>query len=123
MHRYFSTMLQVGAMTATLVAAMMTSPAAAQSATGPKRPAPQYQMEVGVSWDTTLGEQVGGSRFWMQGGSAEVHGQFYRGLGVVGDITGMHTGGVNSSSAGLDLVTATFGPRYTVSLRHRRYGV
>ena len=54
-------------------------------------------------------------RFWMHGGSAQLHGQLYRGLGVVAEVSGAHTGGINSSGVGLDDVTATFGPRYTWS--------
>jgi peptidoglycan-associated lipoprotein len=57
--------------------------------------------------------------FWMQGGSVELSGQAYRGLGVVADVTGLHT-----ASAGVDtplnLVTTTFGPRYTWQTHARR---
>ena len=37
------------------------------------------------------------------------------------DIGGAHNANVNSTGVGLDMVTATFGPRYTCS--HRRVGV
>jgi hypothetical protein len=53
----------------------------------------------------------------MQGGSVQMHAQFWRGLGVVADVSGMHTASVSGSGVGLDMVTATFGPRYTWSLR------
>ena len=67
---------------------------------------------------------VGSSGFWMQGGSVQVHGQFWRGLGVVADVSGLHTANAgNSSGVGLDLVTATFGPRYTWSPARGRYAV
>jgi hypothetical protein len=51
----------------------------------------------------------------MQGGAAQIHGRFYSGLGVVADVAGAHIANINSSGVGLDLVTATFGPRYTWS--------
>jgi hypothetical protein len=67
---------------------------------------------------------VGGNGFWMQGGSVQIHGQFWHGLGVVADVAGLHTASTNGSSGvGLDLVTATFGPRYTWSPSNRRYAV
>jgi hypothetical protein len=59
----------------------------------------------------------------MQGGGVQLHGQFYRGLGMVADIAGMHTSNINSSGVGLDLVTATFGPRYTWSPAHAKYAL
>jgi hypothetical protein len=51
--------------------------------------------------------------FWMQGGSIQVHARFWRGLGIVGDVAGMHTASTSGSNVGLDMVTTTFGPRYT----------
>ena len=59
----------------------------------------------------------------MQGGSAQLHGQLYRSLGVVAEVSGTHTGSINSSGVGLDIVTATFGPRYTWSSAHSRYSI
>ena len=75
-------------------------------------------LDVAITYNATLSNMISGSSFWMQGGSVEVEGRFYRGLGAVADIAGMHTANINSSGVGLDLVTATFGPRYTWS-RHR----
>ena len=43
----------------------------------------------------------------------QAHGRFYHGWGVVADVAGLHEGNIQSSGAGVDLVTATFGPRYT----------
>jgi hypothetical protein len=48
-----------------------------------------------------------------QGGSVQMYGRFWHGLGGVADVAGLHTGSVHGSGVGLDLVTATFGPRYT----------
>jgi hypothetical protein len=80
-------------------------------------------LDVAVTYDTMLSNVTAGAHFWMQGGSIQVHGQFWRGLGVVADVAGQHTGNINNSGVGLDLVTATFGPRYTWSLAHSRYSV
>ena len=78
--------------------------------------------EVALTYDGTLSEQVNNSHFWLQGGSAQIHGQFYRGWGVVADIAGAHVADIKSS-VGLDMITATFGPRYTWSPAHKRYSL
>jgi peptidoglycan-associated lipoprotein len=81
------------------------------------------KLEIAIVFNPLMTNVVGGGRFWMQGGSVQVHGQFWRGVGVVGDVAGLHSGSVNGASVGLDLVTATFGPRYTWSSPHRRYAI
>jgi hypothetical protein len=83
-------------------------------------------LDVAITYDAMRANIVPGDTFWMQGGSAQFHGQFWRGLGVVADIAGLHTANANGAGAsgpgeGLDLVTATFGPRYTSPLAHRRF--
>lgn len=78
-------------------------------------------VDVAVVYNPLMANVVGVNSFWMQGGSAQVHGQFWHGLGAVADVAGLHAGDINSNGVGLDLVTATFGPRYTWS--HRRYAV
>jgi len=80
-------------------------------------------IDVAIAYDTARANIVPGSNFWMQGGSVQIHGQFWRGLGVVADIAGLHTSDVHGTGVGLDLVTATFGPRYTLPLAHDRYAV
>jgi hypothetical protein len=77
---------------------------------------------LAVICGATSSRAVGGSIFWMQGGSIEVHWQFYRGLGVMADVSGLHADNMQSSSVGLNIVTATFGPRYTWSPAEVRYG-
>jgi hypothetical protein len=68
---------------------------------------------MAVVYNARYSNTVGSNSFWMQGGSVQIHGQFWRGLGVVADVSGQHTGNMHGSGVGLDLVTATFGPRYT----------
>jgi hypothetical protein len=57
----------------------------------------------------------------MQGGSVELQARFYRGLGVVAEVASAHATNIQSSGVDLDLVTATFGPRYNWAPAHRRY--
>jgi hypothetical protein len=78
-------------------------------------------LEAAFTYDTLHGNLVGGSGFWMQGGSAELNGQLFHGLGVVADVSGQHSGDTKIAGVGLNLVTATFGPRYTWSPRGTRY--
>src|ERR1700685_1007786 len=67
---------------------------------------------VGGVYHPLLATGVSGSRFWMQGGSVQGHGQFWHGLSVVGDVSGLHTASTGGSSGvGWGLGTGTFGPR------------
>jgi hypothetical protein len=76
--------------------------------------------DVAVAYNPTMANVVGGYGFSIQGASVQVHGQFFRGCGVVADVAGLHaTTMLAHSTAGLDLITATFGPRYTWSPAHR----
>src|ERR1700752_65921 len=94
-------------------AAMMTA-AASTAQTAAHAPAwDKSAFEVAFTYDGTLSEQVANSHLWLQGGSAQIHGQFYGGWGAVADIAGAHIANISPSGVGLDLVTATFGPRYT----------
>lgn len=72
-------------------------------------------LDLALSYDATYSNSTaGGGNFWLQGGNIQAHGQFWRGLGAVADVSGAHNANINSSGVGLDLVTATFGPRYTL---------
>jgi hypothetical protein len=79
-------------------------------------------LDVAVVYNAVRANLVGSDNFWMQGGSVQIHGQFWRGLGIVADIAGSHASNASGSGVGLDMVTATFGPRYTWSPEHHRYG-
>jgi outer membrane immunogenic protein len=91
----------------------------AQTVSVPQTPA----LEIAFTYQGTLSEPVNGSRFWMQGGAAQLHGRFYGGWGVVADVSGAHIANIHSTGVGLDLVTATFGPRYTWQPAHARYSI
>jgi len=77
-------------------------------------------LELAITYDAQYAAPGASNSFVLQGGSAQIHGQFWRGLGVVADIYGTHNGNMHNSGVGLDLVTATFGPRYTYQLPHRK---
>ena len=81
---------------------------------------PTQYLEVAVVYNPAMTKAVGGDNFWMQGGSVQVHGQFWHGVGAVADVAGLHTADTGSG-VGLDLVSATFGPRYTWAPARRRY--
>jgi hypothetical protein len=98
-----------------LAGALMGTTAWAQTPTAQQ----SGHLEVAVTYDAALSNQTTSNSFWLQGGSVQVHGQFWCGLGVAADVAGLHVGNIHSSGVGLELVTATFGPRYTWS--HRRF--
>jgi len=79
-----------------------------------------HSFDVALTFNASLNNNVPGDTFWMQGASAQVCGQFWRGLGVVADVGGLHTANGNGSGVGLDLVTVAFGPRYTWRPPHQR---
>jgi hypothetical protein len=91
----------------------------AQQATLPiKQPATSFEMAL--TYDSAQANNVPGKNFWLQGGSVQVHGQFWHGLGVVADVAGLHTANIHGTGTELDMVTVTFGPRYTIPLYHKR---
>lgn len=108
-------------LTALMIAAAMTMATAssAQSVSAPQKPV----LEIAFTYAATTSAPINGSRFWMQGGAAQIHGQFYGGWGVVADVAGAHIANINSTGVGLDLVTATFGPRYRWQPAHARYSI
>jgi len=105
-------------------ACIMTGFAAwGQSAPSPAKQA-SGSIDLAVVYNPLMGNVVSGNSFWMQGGSVQVHGQFWHGLGVVADVSGLHTASTSGSSGvALDMVTATFGPRYTWSPAHSHYAL
>ena len=80
-------------------------------------------LDVAVTYNAMPSNTVSTNNFWMQGGNVQVHGQFWRGLGLVGDFSILHTGNEHGSGVGLDMMTITFGPRYTWTAPHHRYSL
>jgi hypothetical protein len=110
----YGTVLLGGVFMMTGVIAWGQKPAAEQPAAS--------SFEIAITYDASRAVVISGNSFWMQGGSVQMHGRFWHGLGGVADVAGLHTGSVHDSGIGLDLVTATFGPRYTWS-RGGRYSL
>jgi len=79
--------------------------------------------DIAITYDASRANVIAGNSFWMHGGGVQIHGQFWRGLGVVADVGALHTGEAHGRGAGLDLVTATIGPRYTQSWAHHRHAL
>ena len=82
-----------------------------------ERPA---RFELALTYDSVLANVTTGSEFWMQGGSAQLQARLWHGLSAVADIAGLHTANANETGTGLDLISATFGPRYTWTARNHR---
>jgi len=97
---------------AAVVVVLSSTPLLAQDASS---------LEVAVTYNATRSVTVPNANFWMQGGSVELQARFYHGLGVVAEIAGAHIANIQSSGVNLDMVTATFGPRYNWAPAHRRY--
>jgi hypothetical protein len=68
---------------------------------------PSSSIDVAITYDSSMANNVPGDNFWMQGGSVQVHGQFWRGLGVVADVAGLHTANMHGTGVGLDLILFT----------------
>lgn len=92
----------------------------AQRAPAATTPEERYPLNVAITYDATYANVITGHHFWMQGGRVQVDGDFYRGLGVVADVAGMHQSNILSSGVPLSLVTATFGPRFTLRPARKR---
>jgi hypothetical protein len=92
-------------------------------ATGARAQLNRPSTELAVTYATLQSEHVTGANFWMQGGAVEVHTRLYAGLGAVVNVTGQHENSMSSQVAPLDLVTVTFGPRYTYVPRRGRFSV
>ena len=71
--------------------------------------------DVAFTYVATRGNIAGAGSFWMQGAGFQFHAPVWRGVGVVADLAGTHAASIQSTGAGLDLLTLSFGPRYTWS--------
>jgi len=78
-------------------------------------------LDVAILYTPLLTNVVSADRFTMQGGTLQMHGQFYRGWGAVADVSVLQSASSGSARVGLDLVASTFGARYTWALPRRRF--
>jgi hypothetical protein len=81
-------------------------------------------LDFAVTYNAQRGTTTGGNSFWLQGGTVELAGTFYRGLGIAANLSGEKSSSIGSAPAGsapvgLEIVTTTFGPRYTWALPAR----
>lgn len=83
--------------------------------------AARNSLNVALTYHQMQANAVGGDSFWMQGGSLQVADRPWRTLDVVADVAGLHTATAHSPNIGLDLITMTFGPRYTWAPVGRRF--
>ncbi len=100
------------------VCMMASSWAWSQSATSEEQAPARF--DEALTYNSLLANVTTGDEFSMQGGSAQVQARLWHRLCAVADVAGLHAGNVNGTAIGLDLITATFGPRYVWSPSHHR---
>lgn len=111
MHRkLISRLLLMGAMTAAPLAAQVIPAAESNS----------FHLNVAATYAPARFSQVKGDSFWVQGGSVQVQARLGDRLGVVTDARSFYTSNINSTGVGLTMITATAGPRYTLTFNSRR---
>jgi hypothetical protein len=76
-----------------------------------------------VTYDALHVNHITSQSFWMQGGAVELGARLYRGLGIAARVEGLYAGTDSPTNEPLSLVTAVFGPRYTVDTRSKRYAI
>ena len=79
-------------------------------------------IDLAVTYDTLHTNHITAQSFWMQGGAVELGARAYRGLGIAARVEGLHAGHPTTAEP-LSLVTAVFGPRYTIETRSHRYAI
>jgi len=107
---------------ALLLGSLLATASMAQSAPQRASAAPDAtsRLEVAIDYSAVHAQDSSKNSFWLQGGSVQLDAQVWRGLGGVADITGEHSANINSTGVNLDMVIATFGPRYTLRPAHGR---
>lgn len=78
---------------------------------------PDGGLDLAVTYTSSYaGLTSGSNNFWLQGGSAELSATFWHGLGEVANVTGLHNAN-SGEGVPVNVVTATFGPRYSWTLK------
>jgi hypothetical protein len=80
-------------------------------------------IDLAVTYDALHTNHITAQSFWMQGGAVELGAQMYRSLGIAARVEGLHAGTNSTTGEPLSLVTAVFGPRYTMQMRDHRYAI
>lgn len=81
-------------------------------------------VQLGLTFDIGDGNLTSTNpfSFLFQGGSAEISAQLFKGLGVTGSFTGLHTSN-SGQGVPVNLLTFTFGPRFTIRTGGRNHRV
>lgn len=82
---------------------------------------PPHAIDLAVNYSPLNANLVAGSRFWMQGGSAQAGVGLVSHWSLVADISGAHTANMASSGIGLDLLLLTAGPQYSLHVRRVQF--
>jgi hypothetical protein len=103
---------------ALLLGAVLSVPLLAVSQTAASKPAaaksaPESRLDAAITYNPMAAGLISGNNFWMEGVSGQLNGRLWRRLSLTADIGDQHNGNMSSSGVGLDMVTTTFGPRYT----------
>jgi hypothetical protein len=104
-----------------LVGATATTPLAAQ--VEPAADSHGFHLSAAATYSPARFREINGNSFWVQGGGIQAQARKGDHLGLVADARGFHTSSINSSGVGLDLITATIGPRYTLSFAQHKVSV
>ena len=73
-----------------------------------------HEVDLAVTYTEQYSNLVSTPTFWHNGGAIELSAQALHGFGITANVAGTQTGNAANSGIGLTLVTATFGPRYTL---------
>jgi hypothetical protein len=106
---------------ATLLAGMLATGVAAAQATPSEGQG--ARLDLAVTYDTLHTNHLIAQEFWAQGAAAEVGVRLFGGLGVAARGEYLHAGAANANGEPLSLLTAVFGPRYTMESRSHRYAI
>jgi opacity protein-like surface antigen len=80
-------------------------------------------IDLAITYDALHTNHITAQSFWAQGGAVELGARAWRGLGIAARVEGDHAGANSTTSEPLSLVTAVFGPRYTLETRSHRYAI
>jgi hypothetical protein len=107
-------------LTAMLLMMLATGAASAQATPSAAQGAP---IDIAVTFDTLHTNHLTALNFWMTGADVEIGARLYHGLGVAARVEGLHAGAASANGEPLSLVTAVFGPRYTMQMHSQRYAI
>ena len=80
-------------------------------------------IDLAVTYGALHTNHITAQNFWMQGGAVELGARMYGGLGIAARVEGLHARTNTTTAEPLSLVTAVFGPRYTIETRSKRYAI